>query len=241
MKQMTNLLYSTCIYSFTCTVTFSCPPRPVVVPTPPPQPITDSNEIPPPTTQDPQQPTVPQETTNSPNNDNGQTQTLPNSEVVATTGVVSGGANVGLVVGIVTVVIVLIAVTLIVTVVVIALIIHGNKRKSLSTSIPTDTNQAYGVTNQKDMDKICDEEDIYSYPEVVLDNEVQTKPNQAYATTISTEGNVAYYSTNIVVQENEAYYIMNTVMETNVAYASSNIANIATKTHHVYESEPEFI
>ena len=212
-----------------------------MVPTPPPQPITDSNEIPPPTTQDPQQPTVPQETTNSPNNDNGQTQTLSNSEVVATTGVVSGGANVGLVVGIVTVVIVLIAVTLIFTVVVIALIIRGNKRKSLSTSIPTDTNQAYGVTNQKDMDKICNEEDIiYSYPEVVLNNEVKTKPNQAYATTISTEGNVAYYSTNIVVQENEAY-VTNIVMETNVAYASSNIANIATETHHVYESEPEFI
>ena len=86
------------------------------LPTPPPQPTTDSNETPPRTTQEPQQPTVPQETTNSPNNDNGQIQTLSNSEVVTTTGVVSGvpttsetisdqqissGANIGLVVGIV--------------------------------------------------------------------------------------------------------------------------------------------
>ena len=136
-------------------------------------------------------------------------------------------------------VIVLIAVTLIVTVVVIALIIRGNKRKSLSTSVPTDTNQAYGVTNQRDMDEIFNEEDVYSYPEVVLDNEVKTNSNEAYATTISTEGNVAYYSTNMVVQENEAY-VTNIVIETNVAYASSNIANIATENHHVYESEPEY-
>ena len=168
-----------------------------MVPTPPPQPITDSNETPPPTTQELQQPTVPQETTNSPNNKNGQTQTLSNSEVVTTTRVVSGvpttseavsdqqissRVDVGLVFGIVTVVIVLIAVTLIITVVVIAIIIRGNKRKSLSTSVPTDTNQAYGVTNQRDMDKICNEEDVYSYPEVVLDNEVKTNSNEAYAT-----------------------------------------------------------
>ena len=138
-------------------------------------------------------------------------------------------------------VIVLIAVTLTVTVVVIALIIRGNKSKSLSTSVPTDTNQAYGVTNQRDMDKICNEEDVYSYPEVVLDNEVKTNSNEAYATTISTEGNGAYYySTNMVVQENEAYVTNNIVIETNVAYASSNIANIATENHHVYESEPEY-
>ena len=133
-------------------------------------------------------------------------------------------------------VIVLIAVTLIVTVVVIALIICGNKRKYLSTSVPTDTNQAYGVTSQRDTDETCNEEDVYSYPEVVLDNEVKTNSNEAYATTISTEGNVAYYSTNMVVQENEAY-VTNIVTETNEAYASSNIA---TENHHVYESEPEY-
>ena len=220
------------------------------LPTPPPQPTTDSNETPPPhTTQEPQQPTVPQETTNSPNNDNGQT--LSNSEVVTTTGVVSGvpttsetvsdqqissGPNVSLVVGIVVVVIVLIAVTLIVTVVVIALIIRGNKRKSLSTSVPTDTNQAYGVTNQRDMDKICNEEDVYSYPEVVLDNEVITNSNEAYATTISTEGNVAYYSTNMVVQENKVC-VTNSVTETSKANSARNL--ITDKNHYDHESEPE--
>ena len=192
-----------------------------------------------------------QSTTNSPNNDNGQTQTLSNSEVVTTTGVVSGvpttseavsdqqissGPNVGLVVGIVVVIIVLIAVTLTVTVVVIALIIRGNKRKSLSTSVPTDTNQAYGVTNQRDTDEICNEEDVYSYPEVVLDNEVKTNSNEAYATTISTEGNVAYYSTNVVVQENEAY-VTNIVTETTKANSARNL--VTDKNHYDHESEPE--
>ena len=171
------------------------------------------------------------------------TQTLSNSEVVTTTGVVSGvpttseavsdqqissGANIGLVVGIV--VIAVIAVTLTVTVV--ALIIRGNKRKSLSTSVPTDTNQAYSVTIQRDTDEICNEEDVYSYPEVVLDNEV--KSNEAYATTISTEGNVAHYSTNIFVQENEEY-VTNIVTETNEA--QRNI--IVNEDHHVYESGSE--
>ena len=237
-----------CICSFT--VTFSCPEPSVTttLPTPPPQPTTDSIETPPPTTQEPQQPTISQETTNSPNNDNSQTQTLSNSEVVTTTGVVpttseavsdqqiSSGPNVGLVVGIVAVVIAVIAVTLIVTVVVIAIIILGNKRKPLSTSVPTDTNRAYGVTNQRDMDEICNEEDVYSYPEVVLDNEVKTNSNEAYATTISTEGNVAYYSTNMVVQENEAY-VTNIVTETNKACAPRDI--VTTENHYIYENEPE--
>ena len=157
------------------------------------------------------------------------TQTLSNSEVVTTTGVVSGvtttseavsdqpissGANIGLVVGIV--VIAVIAVTLIVTVVVLVIILRGTKRNSLSTSVPTDTNQAYGVTKQNDMDKICNDEHIYSYPEVVLNNEVKTKSNKAYATTICTEGNVAYYSMNMFVQEKEAY-VTNVVTETNEA------------------------
>ena len=219
------------------------------MPTPPPQPTTDSNETPPPTTLEPQQPTVPQETTNSPNNDNGQT--LSNSEVVTTTGVVSGvpttseavsdqqissGPNISLVVGIVVVVIVLIAVTLIVTVIVIALIIRGNKRKSLSTSVPTDTNQAYGVTNQKDLDKICNEEDVYSYPEVVLDNEVKTNSNEAYATTISTEGNVAYYSTNMVIQENEVC-VTNSVTKTSKSNPAKNL--VTDKNHYDCESEQE--
>ena len=36
--------------------------------------------------------------------------------------------------------------------VVLVLILRGNKSNSLSTSVPTDTNQAYGVTKQNDMD-----------------------------------------------------------------------------------------
>ena len=152
------------------------------------------------------------------------TQTLSNSEVVTTT-------NVGLVVGIV--VIAVIAVTLTVTVVVLVIILRGNKRRSLSTSVPTDTNQAYGVTNHRDTDEICNEEDVYSYPEVVLDNEVQTNSNEAYATTISTEGNVAYYSTNMFVQENEACDT-NVVTETNEAPR-----NIVSENQHVYESGSE--
>ena len=169
-----------------------------------------------------------------------------NSEIVTTTGAVSGvtttsdavsdqpissGTNVGLVVGIV--VIALIAVTLTVTVIVLVIILRGNKRHSLSTSVPTDTNQAYGVTIQRDMDEICNEEDVYSYPEVVLDNEVKTRPNEAYATTISTEGNVAYYSTNMFVQENEAC-VTNV---TNEAPIARNV--IVSENHHVYESESE--
>ena len=170
-----------------------------------------------------------------------------NSEVVTTTGVVSGvpttseavsdqpissGTNVGLVVGIV--VIALIAVTLIVSVIVLVIILCGNKRNSLSTSVPTDTNRAYGVTNQRDTDETCNEEDVYSYPEVVLDNEVITNSNEAFATTICTEGNVAYYSTNIFVQENEEY-VTNIVTETNEA--QRNI--IVNEDHHVYESGSE--
>ena len=65
--------------------------------------------------------------------------------------------------------------------VVLVLILRGNKRNSLSTSVPTDTNQAYGVTKQNDMDKICnDEHIIYSYLEVVLNNEVITKRTRLF-------------------------------------------------------------
>ena len=98
------------------------------------------------------------------------------------------------------------------------------------------TNQAYGVTNQRDLDEICNEEDVYSYPEVVLDNEVKTNSNEAYATTISTEGNVAYYSTNMVVQENEAY-VTNSVMKTTKSNPARNL--VTDKNHYDHESEPE--
>ena len=244
---------------------FSCPPVATILSTPPPQPTTNVNDTPLPTTQEPQQPTVqtpsstsqepqqptlPQKTTNSLNDNNGQTQTLSSSEVITTTGVLSGVSttseavsdqefssggdlDIGLVTVIVSVVIALIAVTLIVTLVAIALIIRKNKRKSLSTSVPTDA-------IQNNSDKMYNEDNVYSHPEVILDNvELQTKPNKACATTISTETNVAYCSTNImVIEENEAY-ITKIVRETNKAYAPGNIVTVTTENRYIYENEPE--
>ena len=107
-----------------------------------------------------------------------------------------------------------------------------NKRKSLSTSVPTDA-------NQNNSDKTCNEDNVYSHPEVILDNvELQTKPNEACATTISTETNVAYYSTNMVIEEKEAY-ITNIITETNKAYAPRNIVTVTTENRYIYENEPE--
>ena len=205
----------------------SCPRRPAAttlsLPTssPMPQPTTqtDNNSTLPPTTQQP----VP---------------TISGNEALSDQQI-SLGADVGLISGVaVTIVILSIAMTLIVTMLVIALLIHGKRRKSLATSVPTDTNQSDGVTIQNDMGKI-DNEGVYSYPEVVF--EVQTK-SKAYDTTISTKRNMAYYySTNMVIQENEAY-ATNIITETNeVNHPRTTVTvPVTTENHYIYENEPDY-
>ena len=55
-------------------------------------------------------------------------------------------------------------------------------------AIPTSTNQAYGVT----LSNKEEEESFYSYPQVSLEANIETKQNASYATSIITEQNDAY-------------------------------------------------
>ena len=182
------------------------------LPPPPTQPTSDSNETPPTTTQQPEEPTtVSPPTTNSPNNNNDQRETEPDSQVVSTTGVVSGlpsssetatdgqistsDANVGLIVGIVIAILVVMALILVLVAVHITFTKLKKRMKELTGSLPTDTNQAYGVATPRE-EITLEEENMYNYPEVVM--------NSAHAG-IATDINEAYIATNITTDKNLAY------------------------------------
>ena len=134
------------------------------LPPPPTQPTSDSNETPTTTTQQSQEPTrVSPPTTNSPNDNNDQRETEPDSQAVSTTGVVSdvpsssetatdgqistSDANVGLIVGLAIAILVIMALVIaMVTIAAVALKKH-EKMKDLSSSRAV-SNIMYGTKGQ---------------------------------------------------------------------------------------------
>ena len=210
------------------------------LPPPPTQPTSDNNETPPTTSQQPEElTTVSPPTTNSPNNNNDQSETEPDSQVVSTTGVVSGvpsssetatdgqistsDANVGLIVGlaITLLVVVVMALTLVLVAVHIASTKLKKRVKEVSVSVPTDANVAYGVTSQRE-EVTFEEDNMYNYPIVVVNSNsahvgIATEMNEAYRST--TQLNEAC-ATNIVPSENEAYVATNITTDKNLAYGS---------------------
>ena len=145
-----NYLFVDFIYISTPAVTFSCPVA-TTLPPPPTQPTSDSNETPPTTTQQPEEPTtVSPPTTNSLNDNNDHSETEPDSQVVSTTGVVSGvpsssetatdgqistsDANVGLLIGLAIAILVIMALVIAMVTIAAVALKKCEKMKDLSSS-----------------------------------------------------------------------------------------------------------
>ena len=235
-------------------MTFSCPVA-TALPPPPTQPTSDNNETPPTTSQQPEEPTtVSPPTTNSPNDNNDQSESESDSQVVSTTGVVSGvpsssetatdgqistsDANVGLIVGIVIAILVVIALIIVLVAVHIAstkLKKHKKRIKELTASFPTDTNQAYGVATPREEITYEEENNMYNNPEVVMNSahaSIATDINEACSAT--TQFNEAY-ATNIVPSDNEAYVATNITIDKNLAYGSFSKSETEAESDYVYE------
>ena len=178
-------------------------------PTPPPNPTTNSEETPSTTTQQPQEPVDPQTTNDSPATDSQATELrVPiTSETATDLLILSESTNIGLIVGIVVIVTVVIIVTLTVLIIVTVLLNKFRKAKKgysvKNVAVPTTTNEAYGLAHHSD----GVEESIYNYPEVNLDT-IEAKQNVAYMSNtesdVITEGNQAY-ATSIAFEKNMAY------------------------------------
>ena len=117
--------------------------------------------------------------------------------------------DVGLIVGIVVIVTVVITVTLTVLIIVAVLLNKFGKAKKgysvKNVDVPTTTNEAYGLAHHSD----GVEESVYNYPEVNLDT-IEAKQNVAYMSNIESdviaEGNINQaYATNIAFEKNVAY------------------------------------
>ena len=221
------------------------------LPPPPTQPTGDSNETPSTTSQQPEDPT-----TNSPNNNNDQSETEPDSQFVSTTGVVSSvpscsetdidgqistsDANVGLIVGLAITLLVVVVMALILVLIAVHIASTKLKKrvKEVSVSVPTDANQAYGVTSQRE-EVTFEEDNMYNYPEVVMNSNsahagIVTEMNEAYRST--TQFKEAYdIATNIVPSENEAYIATTITTDKNLTYGSFSKSETEAESDYVYE------
>ena len=134
-------------------MTFSCPVATALLP-PPTQPTSDSNETPPTTSQQPEEPTtVSPSTTNSPNDNNDHSETEPDSQVVSTTGVVSGvpsssDANVGLLIGLTIAILVIMALVIAMVTIAAVALKKREKMKDLSSSRAISNVTYYGTKGQ---------------------------------------------------------------------------------------------
>ena len=189
-------------------------------PTPqPPNPTTDSEETPPTTNQQTQEPADLSEGTT------GTELRVPTTSETATDLRSQGGpSNIGLIIGMVVIVIVSMSVVM---VIIIAIPLKKCHIKSTATAVPTAANQAYGLNTHQGV-----EESIYNIPDpkVDINDTIEAKQNVAYvtntdlivevndATRIATEGNEAY-ATNIITEGNQAYATCITIAtEKNAAY-----------------------
>ena len=198
-------------------VTYSCsslPPMATTQPIPQPPSTMTSEETPPTTNQQTQEPVDPSEGTGT------ELRVVPTTSETATDlpailrpneptdiGLIIGSATAGIVV-------MILAVTVVIVVVVLLKKHEKTKKEEYSVknvaAVPTTTNQAYGLTHHS---KSGVEEDIYNYPEVDVTN-IEAKQNEAYVThtDIFTEGNQAY-ATNIATEINSAYGPVETANE----------------------------
>ena len=230
-------------------MTFSCPVA-TALPPPSTQPTSDSNKTPSTTSQQPEDPT-----TNSPNSNNDESETEPDSQVVSTTGVVSSvpssseaatdgqistsDANVGLIVGLAITLLVVVVMAMILVLVAVRIASTKLKKhmKEITTSFPTDTNQAYGVATPYEEITLEEENNMYNYPEVVMNSAhagiaTESDMNEAYSAT--TQFNEAY-ATNIVPSENEAYIATTITTDKNLAYGSFSKSETEAESDYVYE------
>ena len=187
------------------------------LPTPPPNPTTDSGETPPTTSQQTQEPVDPSEGTGT------ELRVVPTTSETATDLPAilrpNEPTDIGLIIGSTTAGVVVIILTLTVVIVVAILFKkHGKTKKKEEgcsvknvAAVPTITNQAYGLTHHS---KSTVEENIYNFPEVNVDT-IEAKRNEAYVThtDIFTEGNQTYYGTNIATEINSAYGAVETADE----------------------------
>ena len=144
-------------------MTFPCPEA-TTLPPPPTQPTSDSNETPPTTFQQPEELiTVSPPTTNSLNDNNAQSETEPDSQVVTTTGVVSdvpsssetatdgqistSDANVGLIVGLAIAILVIMSLVIAMVTIAAVALKKCEKMKDLSSSRAI-SNIMYGTKGQ---------------------------------------------------------------------------------------------
>ena len=164
----------------------------------------------------------------------GVVSSVPSSSEIATDEQIStSDANVGLIVGlaIILLVVVVMALTLVLVAVHIASTKLKKRVKEVSASVPTDANQAYGVTSQRE------EDNMYNYPEVVMNSnsahaDIVTEMNEAYRST--TQLNEACPS-NIVSSENEAYIATTITTDKNLAYGSFSKSETEADNDYVYE------
>ena len=215
-------------------------------PTPqPPNPTTDSEETPPTTNQQTQEPVDPLTTDSTNGNVNGDIQAtdsegaagtelrVPTTSETATDLPIqssqSESTNISLIIGIV-VISVIVTVPVVTVVIIIAIMLKKRHGKSTAIAVPTAANQAYGLNTHKGV-----EESIYKFPgpEVDVDNTIEAKQNVAYVmnTDVTVEVNEAY-AKSIVMEGNEAYAI-SIVTEGNQAYATS----IATEKNAAYMNQ----
>ena len=164
----------------------------------------------------------------------GVVSSVPSSSETATDGQISSSdANIGLIVGLA--ITLLVVVVMVLTLVLVAVHIASTKLKKrvkeVSVSVPTDTNQAYGVTTQ------CEEDNMYNYPEVVMNSNsahagIVTEMNEAYRSTTQLNETCA---SNIVSSENEAYIATTITTDKNLAYGSVSKSETEAESDYVYE------
>ena len=115
---------------------------------------------------------------------------------------------------------------------------HKKRMKELLTaSFPTDTNQAYGVATPYVEITYEEENNMYNYPEVVMNSAhagIATEMNEAYSATTHCQFNEAH-ATNIVPSDNEAYVATNITTDKNLAYGSFSKSETEAESDYVYE------
>ena len=179
----------------------------------PPNPITDSEETPPTTNQQTQEPIDLSE---------GATGTEPRVSTTSETATdlpsilssQSGSTDIGLIIGSAAAGIAVIIISILTVVIFVTILLkkHGktNRKEEYpiknAAAVPTTTNEGYGLTSH-DHSQSGVEENIYNFPEVDVLT-IEAKQNEAYVThtNISTEGNQAYGTNNIIMTEKNSAY-----------------------------------
>ena len=179
-------------------------------PTPqPPNPTTDSEETPPTTNQQTQEPTDPPTMLTGDRPATSETAT----DLSSIQSSQSEPPNIGLIIGSAAAgLVVIISILTVVIFVAVLLKKHGktNKKEEYpimnAAALPTTANEAYGLTCH-DHSQSGVEENIYNFPEIDVLT-IEPKQNEAYVThtNIPTEGNQAYGTNNIITTEKNSAY-----------------------------------